>query len=146
MHMNVIRTLLITVAVFTGAAGIAGELVSSSPEGACVYFIAPVDGQQVTAPFTAKFGLKGMAVAPAGTDKPDTGHHHLLIDVDELPDLAMPLPANDHLKHFGKGQTETELSLSPGTHTLQLLLGNHLHVPHNPPLLSVRNSLIFSYE
>ena len=136
MHMNVTRTILMAVAVLTGAVGIAGELVSSSPEGASVYFIAPMNGERLKAPFSVKFGLNGMAVAPAGTDKPDTGHHHLLIDVDELPDLAKPLPANDHLKHFGKGQTETEITLSPGAHTLQLLLGNHLHIPHEPPLLS----------
>ena len=136
MNLNGIKTMLMAVVVLMSQHGIADGLASSSREGASVYFIAPADGTQVETSFTVKFGLKGMGVAPAGTDKPDTGHHHLLIDVDVLPDMASPLPANDKVKHFGKGQTETELSLSPGTHTLQLLLGNHLHVPHKPPLLS----------
>ena len=136
MHVNSIRTMLLAVALLMSPHGVADGLVSSSPEGASVYFIAPADGQQVETSFTVRFGLKGMGVAPAGTDKPDTGHHHLLIDMDALPDMASPLPATDQLKHFGKGQTETELSLPPGSHTLQLLLGNHLHIPHKPPLMS----------
>ena len=142
MHMQLIKTILLAVAALTTQLSIADELVSSSPEGASVYFITPEDGQQLETPLTVKFGLKGMAVAPAGTDKPDSGHHHLLIDLDELPDLAMPLPANEHLKHFGKGQTETEITLPAGTHTLQLLLGNHLHIPHQPPLLSEKITVI----
>lgn len=142
MHMQIIKTILWAVAALTTQLSIADGLVSSSPEGASVYFITPVEGQQLETPFTLKFGLKGMGVAPAGTDKPDTGHHHLLIDLNELPDLVMPLPANDHLKHFGKGQTETELTLPPGAHTLQLLLGNHLHIPHQPPLLSEKITVI----
>ena len=91
MQLNVIRTILIAVAVLTTQLSIADGLVSSSPEGARVYFIAPADAERVETPFTVRFGLQGMGVAPAGTDRPDTGHHHLLIDVDELPDLAMPL-------------------------------------------------------
>ena len=142
MQLNVIRTILMSVVVMTSPAGVAREAESSSPEGASVYFITPVDGQRVEAPFTVKFGLRGMGIAPAGTDKPNTGHHHLLINADELPDMAMPLPANEHLKHFGKGQTETDVSLPPGTHTLQLLLGNHLHIPHHPPLLSQKITVI----
>ncbi len=136
MYVNSIRTMLLAVAVLMSQHGIADGLVSSSPEDASVYIIAPADGQQVETSFTVRFGLKGMGVAPAGTDKPDTGHHHLLIDNDELPDMASPLPATDQLKHFGKGQTQTEITLPPGSHTLQLLLGNHLHVPHKPPLMS----------
>ena len=77
-----------------------------------------------------------MGVAPAGADLKNTGHHHLLIDVNELPDMAKPLPATTEVKHFGGGQTETLLTLTPGTHTLQLLLGNHVHIPHDPPVLS----------
>ena len=77
-----------------------------------------------------------MGVAPAGTVRENTGHHHLLIDLDTPPPMDQPLPANDHIRHFGGGQTETELSLPPGTHTLQLLLGDQSHVPHNPPVLS----------
>ncbi|WXL25731.1 DUF4399 domain-containing protein [Ectopseudomonas mendocina] len=109
---------------------------TAAPEGASVYFISPADGATVDKTFTVKFGLKGMGVAPAGVDVPDTGHHHLLIDADPLPDLSQPLPATDNVRHFGKGQTETELTLAPGKHTLQLLLGDKNHVPHNPPVLS----------
>jgi len=130
------------VAVLTAAVSVGGELVSSSPEGASVYFIAPANGERVEALLTLKFGLEGMDVAPAGTDTPNSGHHHLLIDLDELPDLTKPLPANDQLQHFGKGQTQTEITLPPGTHTLQLLLGNYLHIPHQPPVLSEKITII----
>ena len=116
-------------------------LVSASPEGATVYFIAPVNGQTVPQTFTVKFGLSGMGVAPAGTEKANTGHHHLLIDTDTLPDMSKPLPATDKIKHFGGGQTETELSLAPGKHSLQLLLGNYAHVPHKKAVLSEKISI-----
>ena len=109
---------------------------TAAPQGASVYFIQPADGATVDKTFTVKFGLKGMGVAPAGVDVPDTGHHHLLIDLDKLPDLSQPLPATDNLRHFGKGQTETELTLTPGKHTLQLLLGDKNHVPLKPPVIS----------
>lgn len=112
------------------------ELISASQEGAQVYFITPTNGQSVTQTFKVKFGLSGMGVAPAGTNREKTGHHHLLIDTDILPDMHRPLPATDKIKHFGGGQTETELSLPPGTHTLQLLLGNYAHIPHDKPVLS----------
>jgi hypothetical protein len=112
------------------------ELISASPESAKVYFITPTDGQTVTQTFKVKFGLSGMGVAPAGTNREKTGHHHILIDTDTLPDMQRPLPATDKIKHFGGGQTETELSLPPGQHTLQLLLGNYAHIPHDKPVLS----------
>jgi len=118
-----------------------GEPVSSAPSEARVYFITPVNGQIVTQTFTVKFGLSGMGVAPAGTQKDNTGHHHILIDGEALPDMSKPLPATDHIKHFGGGQTETELTLSPGEHTLQLLLGNYAHVPHDKPVLSEKISI-----
>tara|TARA_B110000503_G_C7148484_1_gene414041 strand:- start:857 stop:1339 length:483 start_codon:yes stop_codon:yes gene_type:complete len=110
---------------------------SSAPGNARVYFIQPSDGQVLTSG-TVKvvFGLEGMGVAPAGTDLANTGHHHLLIDLDQLPDMNAPLPASDQVIHFGKAQTETQLTLAPGVHRLQLLLGNYAHVPHNPPVLS----------
>jgi len=108
---------------------------SASPEGAELYFISPKSGETVTGPVTIIFGLKGMGVAPAGTEKEHTGHHHLLINTG-LPALDLPVPADDQHKHFGKGQTQTTIELPPGTHTLQLLLGNHLHVPHNPVVAS----------
>lgn len=101
-----------------------------------VYFIAPIDGAKLTSPITIQFGLKGMGVAPAGVDRPNTGHHHLLINLTELPDMTSSLPATDNIKHFGGGQTETTLELPKGTHTLQLLLGDYAHVPHKAPVMS----------
>jgi hypothetical protein len=108
-----------------------------APTGAEVYFIAPQDGATVTSPVTVKFGLKGMGVAPAGIALENTGHHHLLIDT-ELQRLDAPIPNDAHHLHFGKGQTETTIELAPGKHTLQLVLGDHLHVPHEPPVMSQR--------
>jgi Domain of unknown function (DUF4399) len=112
------------------------SLVSASPAGAEVYFISPQDGETVAGTFVVRFGLKGMGVAPAGADLPNTGHHHILIDHQGEVSLTTPLPASDQVKHFGAGQTETTLTLAPGKHTLQLVLGNHLHIPHNPPVMS----------
>ena len=110
-------------------------LLWTSAQAAEVYFIEPHDGATVSNPVKVVFGLKGMGVAPAGIDKENTGHHHLLIDTD-LPDLKAPIPADDNHKHFGGGQTETEIELAPGEHTLQLLLGNFSHIPHDPPVMS----------
>ena len=107
---------------------------SVSPANAEVYIISPKDGETVPATFTVKFGLKGMGVAPAGTDKANTGHHHLLVDYEGLPDANMPMGKD--VKHFGGGQTETELTLAPGKHTLQLILGDKSHVPHDPVVVS----------
>lgn len=112
-----------------------------APEGAQVYFITPQDGASVGQNFTVRFGLKGMGVAPAGVDVPATGHHHLLVDVATLPLLDAPLPASEQILHFGKGQTETELTLPPGTHTLQLLIGDKHHVPMDPPVISEKISI-----
>lgn len=108
---------------------------STAPADAKVYFISPGDGDILNNPVTVRFGLKNMGVAPAGTQVENTGHHHLLIDT-ELPALDMPVPSDDHHRHFGKGQTETQLTLPPGKHTLQLLMGDFRHIPHNPPLFS----------
>ena len=101
-----------------------------------MYFITPVDGQQVSSPVKIRFGLKGMGVAPAGVERQHTGHHHLLINMDSLPPLDQPLPATKQIVHFGGGQTETSIELPAGEHQLQLLLGDHFHIPHNPPVLS----------
>jgi hypothetical protein len=101
-----------------------------------VYIISPADGAKVRSPFVVRFGLKGMGVAPAGIEFAGTGHHHLLVDAAELPPKGKPIPADDQHRHFGKGQTETELSLPPGKHSLQLLFADHLHVPQDPPLVS----------
>ena len=106
-----------------------------APESAEVYFVSPTDGEDVTNPVIVKFGLSGMGVAPAGVDQPDTGHHHLLIDT-ELERMDMPIPADEQHVHFGGGQTQTTLQLTPGSHTLQLVLGDFLHIPHDPPVMS----------
>ena len=111
-------------------------MISPSMEGAEVYFISPSDGETVGETFTVRFGLRHMGVAPAGIIFNNSGHHHLLINVSELPDLKLPIPADEHHVHFGLGQTETEVTLPPGEHRLQLLLGNHLHIPHDPPVVS----------
>jgi hypothetical protein len=103
--------------------------------GASVFFITPTDGATTSSPVTVKFGISGMAVVPAGNSTPDSGHHHLLIDV-ELADPSLPVPSDSNHLHFGKGQTETELELAPGTHRLQLILGDANHVPHDPPVMS----------
>jgi hypothetical protein len=107
-----------------------------SPAAAEAYIISPKDGAKVHGPVLVQFGLKGMGIAPAGVKIENTGHHHLLIDTDAPADLSAPLPSTDKIVHFGKGQTETTLHLSPGRHTLQLLLGDQNHVPHDPPVLS----------
>lgn len=108
---------------------------SPSPAGAELYFISPKDGEVVRGPVTVRFGLRGMGVAPAGTVAEGTGHHHLLVDAP-LPPAGLPIPNDARHLHFGKGQTETVLELPPGRHTLQLLLGDHSHIPHEPAVAS----------
>ena len=107
---------------------------SLAPETANVYIISPKDGATVDATFTVKFGLKDMGVAPAGVERKNTGHHHLLIDKKTLP--AFNKPMGGDVKHFGGGQTETTLTLPKGQHTLQLMLGDHHHIPHKPAVVS----------
>ncbi|MBN1240034.1 MAG: DUF4399 domain-containing protein [Gammaproteobacteria bacterium] len=106
-----------------------------APDGAAVYIIEPEDGATVSNPVRVVFGLKGFGVVPAGIERADAGHHHLLVDT-EPPPFDAPIPSDDRHRHFGLGQTEAELTLPPGEHRLQLLLGDHLHVPHDPPLMS----------
>jgi hypothetical protein len=108
---------------------------SPSPAGAKVYFIQPQDGATVKGPVHVVMGLAGMGVAPAGVDVAETGHHHVLVDVEKL-DLNAMIPMDDKHRHFGRGQTETRLELPPGRHTLQLVLGDRNHVPHDPPVMS----------
>jgi len=106
-----------------------------SPAGAKVTITSPADGQTVASPVTVQFALEGMSVAPAGTNDPNTGHHHLLIDTG-MPPLDQPIPTDANHLHFGQGQTEAQVELAPGQHTLQLLLGDGNHVPHDPPVAS----------
>lgn len=128
---------ILAILVATLAAAVADESgrTPSTPQ-ATVGFANIADGDVVPPVFTVRFTISGMGIAPAGSRIENTGHHHLLIDVAELPDLSQPLPANDHIRHFGQGQTRTELSLPEGQHTLQLLLADHAHVPHDPPVMS----------
>ena len=100
-----------------------------------VYIESPENGALVQSPVEIIFALDGMELAPAGTYATDTGHHHLIID-NELPDLEMPIPSDKNHLHFGKAQDRVLLDLEPGLHTLQLLLGDGSHIPHQPPLIS----------
>ena len=109
---------------------------TSAPPEAEVTILTPEDGASVTSPVMVEFAIEGMEIAKAGTERENTGHHHLLVDLDELPPMDAPLPSTDQVIHFGGGQTSTELELQPGEHTLQLLLGDHMHVPHEPPIMS----------
>lgn len=108
-----------------------------APEGANVYIVSPEDGATVKSPVTVIFGLEGMGVAPAGVDKEGTGHHHLIVDAP-LPPVDQGIPSDENYIHFGGGQTQTTVDLEPGEHTLQLLLGDQNHIPHDPPIASQR--------
>ena len=110
------------------------------------YILSPPDGATVTNPVKVVFGLqKDWGIAPAGVQKEKTGHFHLVID-SALPDLTKPIPANEHFLHFGGGQTETEINLPAGKHTLQILLGDHNHMPHKPPVTSERITIVVAQD
>ncbi|MBH17953.1 MAG: rod shape-determining protein RodA [Gammaproteobacteria bacterium] len=106
-----------------------------SPTGSKIYFIAPKNDEIVSNPVSLEFGSEGVEIVPSGQNKPATGHHHIIIDA-ELPNMNLPIPADDNYVHFGDGSSSTQLTLEPGIHTLQLLLGDFLHIPHDPPLYS----------
>jgi len=125
----------VLLALFIAAPVLAESLRVKAPEGAEVYFIAPSNGATISSPVTVKFGLKGLGVAPAGTEGDKTGHHHLLVD-QKLEDYENAIPKDDTHIHFGGGQTETIVELSPGSHTLQLVVGDLNHIPHEPPIES----------
>jgi hypothetical protein len=108
-----------------------------SPPDAAVYFVYPKKGERIYPSSTIRFGLSNMGVAPAGVNRANTGHHHLLIDV-ETPPLDKAIPSDLNHLHFGAGQTEKKITLKPGKHTLQLVLGDYQHVPHDPPVASER--------
>lgn len=109
-----------------------------SPPGATVGFRNLKDGDVVPPTFTVQFDVHGMDVVPAGTQQPDSGHHHLLVDVADMPDPNLPLPKTEHVIHFGGGQTEAELTLPEGRHTLQLVFADYAHIPHDPVVKSDR--------
>lgn len=142
--MSVIRTATLAAALMlAGASAIPAWAEETAPAAqwptdAKAYIVSPKNGAKVKSPVTVVFGLKGLGVAPAGVDKAKTGHHHLLIDTDAPTgeELNDPLPKDEHHVHFGGGQTETTIDLAPGKHTLQLIMGDANHVPHNPPVVS----------
>jgi len=138
---NRMRTMLRAIIILSALFSVCVQAQTPSPQGAEVYFISPHDGDTVSSPVIIKFGLKNMGIAPAGINVENTGHHHLLIDAG-LPPLDQPIPSDDHHKHFGKGQTETTLELTPGKHTLQLLLGDYTHTPHSPPVMSKQITIL----
>ena len=109
---------------------------SISAFSAEVYFVSPSDGDEVSSPVEIVFGLRGIGVAPAGINFPNTGHHHLLVDLDALPNLNESIPADKNHIHFGKGQTSTSLDLEQGKHTIQLLFADYSHTPHKVPLMT----------
>jgi hypothetical protein len=135
MLFSVLSRIQLLVVLLICGVGIA-VAETAAPPGALVYIISPKDGDTVTNPFKVQFGLSGMGVAPAGVDKPNTGHHHLLIDVSEPLDPSEPIPQDKSHLHFGGGQTEALIELPPGKHTLQLVLGDLSHLPFHPPIVS----------
>ena len=133
--MKGLVTSIVVAAIGVTAVAVAQVKRTPAPKGAEVYFIAPADGATVTSPVTVRFGLKGMGVAPAGIAFDGAGHHHLIVDAP-APALDAPVPADANHLHFGKGQTETTVELKPGKHTLQLVVGDQLHIPHDPAVVS----------
>ncbi|WP_026145064.1 DUF4399 domain-containing protein [Pseudomonas asplenii] len=107
-----------------------------APKGAEVEIVSPKDGATVDKTFTVKFGMKGLELKPAGDATPNSGHHHLLVDQKELPDPSLPIPATEQVIHYGKAQTETQLTLTPGKHTLQLVAGDKIHMQFEPTVAS----------
>ena len=130
------RTVLQAAAMLAAPASGAAFAATPAPADAYLYFISPMDGQRIRGAFRCRFGLRNMGVTHAGDATPNSGHHHLLIDVNEPLDPDQPIPADNKHVHFGRGQTETELDLPPGTHTLQLVLGDAEHRPFSPPVMS----------
>jgi hypothetical protein len=124
-------------ALFAAGPALADDHRTPSPDGAIIYIVSPQDGATVSNPVTIVFGARGIGIAPAGVERDNTGHHHLMINVEVDEELlSQSLPADDNHIHFGGGQTETTRELPAGTHTLQLVMGDHNHVPHIPPVLS----------
>ena len=128
------RALLLGGLVLLPTAAVAQGL--PTPKDASLYIISPKDGATVSGPFWCIFGLRGMGISHAGDQFPNSGHHHLLIDVDEPLNPSEPIPQDKKHLHYGAGQTEALIQLSPGQHTLQLVLGDAKHFPFNPPLVS----------
>jgi hypothetical protein len=136
MNTKILAGFLAFAAACAAGVATAADLPRSpAPKDVELYIISPKDGETVASPVVVRFGLRGMGVAPAGVAFENSGHHHLLIDTDPPP-FDRPIPADAKHVHFGKGQTEAEVTLAPGKHRLQLLLADHLHMPHDPPVVS----------
>jgi len=121
------------------------SMAHTPPDDAKVFIENLQDGDVVSSPVKLRFGIKGFGITPAGTTgkiRHKAGHHHLLVDVDQLPDLDEEIPRDKHHLHFDDGQTEAVLELAPGKHTLQLLLGDEQHEPQDPPLISQKITII----
>ena len=125
--------LLLPYQLVNSAGGLSKSLSNPDAE---VFIISPLNKEIVSSPVEIIFGITNMTVAPAGIKKELSGHHHLVIDTDILPNLSRPIPSNEKHLHFGKGQTRTSIDLKSGTHTLQLIFGDYVHIPHNKPLIS----------
>ncbi|MBL8642877.1 MAG: DUF4399 domain-containing protein [Rhodospirillaceae bacterium] len=140
---KLILPLALSLSVSTAALAQDKPAGAAAPAGAKAYFISPKDGETVSSPVVVRFGLKGMGIAPAGVDFENTGHHHVLVDLDAVnadsPIMKDYLPTEKpNILHFGKGQSEAEIKLEPGKHTLQMVLGDTDHHPHTPPVFSER--------
>lgn len=129
-----------------GSAPMANSARRPSSPGAVVEIVNIKDGAVVPTTFLVQFSVSGMDIAPAGTDIPNTGHHHLLVDVEDLPDSNLPLPKNEQIYHYGGGQVEAEITLLPGRHTLQLVFADYAHVPHDPAVKSVPITIVVSED
>ena len=142
LRTSLLAATYISVAMLSVVSQAETPLSSTIADDAQVWFVSPKDQSQVSSPVTIIFGSSNLNIAPAGDNQPNSGHHHLLVDMEELPALDMPLPASDQVIHFGKGQSEATIELSPGSHSLQLLLGNYAHVPHSRPVMSEKITIV----
>jgi hypothetical protein len=134
--MGITRRTLLSAPLLLLVPKTAGAQKTPAPKEAVLYFISPQDGATVRGPFDVRFGLKNMGVTHAGDEYANSGHHHLLIDVDQPLDVKEPIPRDKNHLHFGAGETETRIELPPGEHTLQLVLGDARHYPFDPPVIS----------
>ena len=142
LRTTVLAVTYTSMAMLSGLSQAESPLSSTIADDARVWIVSPTDQAKVSSPVTIVFGSSNLNIAPAGDNQANSGHHHLLVDMDKLPALDMPLPASDQVIHFGKGQTETTIELSSGSHSLQLLLGNYAHVPHSRPWMSEKITIV----
>jgi hypothetical protein len=136
-----ISIIAVSLSAALSAAESESTMISPVSANASVWIESPQDGQVLTSPVTLEFGSSDVLISPAGTERPNSGHHHLLINLQTLPTMDRPLPANAQVVHYGAGQTQATLELEPGVYSLQLLLGNYLHVPHARPVMSKKISI-----